>query len=145
MFIFCYFRQEPHIYSFLTKFFGLSIQFSNSRSKNLRSLMPLFIKYPAGKCEEFNNSKYRVVPFIVNLLWKTLWLLHYTKELSEFFIHLICNCHFILYFKIWLFPVKKYKSVNTLGIFFDNLYAASSSFCVGFSWRKKIKLKKSKS
>ena len=47
--IFCNFWKEPPIFSFLTNFFGLSIQFSYSRSKNLKSLMPLFIKYPAGK------------------------------------------------------------------------------------------------
>ena len=41
-------KKSPNFFS--KSFFGLSIQFRYSRLKNLRSLMPLFIKYPAGKC-----------------------------------------------------------------------------------------------
>ena len=55
----------PFFCLFLAKFFGLPIQFrSKNRSKNLRSFVPLFIKYPAGnfvcscsRCERENELR----------------------------------------------------------------------------------------
>ena len=40
--------RTTHFFLFLTIFFLLSVYFSYSKSNNLRSLMPLFIKYPAS-------------------------------------------------------------------------------------------------
>ena len=66
--IFCYFQQKPAIFTFYNNFFGLSIQFRYTRLKNLRSLMPFFIKYPAGtylRAQRLINLK---IPVLVQSL-----------------------------------------------------------------------------
>ena len=50
-------------------FLGLSIQFRYNRIKNLRSLMPLFMKYPAGKCVQNHFKKITLVQKITYILY----------------------------------------------------------------------------
>ena len=118
-------------------YYSTEVNFCKLRVTTMISLGPLSqtsVNFTTSQWNFGFKTSYRVVPFIVSIFLKTLSLLHFLMELSEFLVcyfwRLIYECYFMIFFKILTISGQKRQICEHTLKFLANFCAAPMNLAV---------------